>query len=289
MRNFPVLILLLFEFVNSQPKNAEICGRSHNLNNLIDNGKLVTQNERRVVGGNESAPHIWPWNAQLIYTETKIHRCGAAILSDDIVITAAHCFSRSRNPARYTILIGGHEIGSGKSYHIRNISIHPLFNVLMPSSFDIAIARLHGKLNFSENVLPICLPTLEPSVGDNCIVTGWGFQEESGSFSSKLREIRVPIIPLVVCNSILHYFGRVDPLSMFCAGSGSADACQGDSGGPLVCYSDVHQRWELQGLVSWGHGCGRNNIPGVYAKISAIAGWAKSQMKLLKLNDNDIL
>lgn len=58
------------------------------------------------------------------------------------------------------------------------------------------------------------------------LFTGWGFQEESGSFSSKLREIHVPIIPIVICNSILHYFGRVDPLSMLCAGSGGADACQ---------------------------------------------------------------
>ncbi|VDK81171.1 unnamed protein product [Litomosoides sigmodontis] len=289
MRNFQVLVILLIEFLNSQSDSAEVCGRSHDLDNLTRSGKLVAQNERRVVGGNESTPHIWPWTVQLVYTETKIHRCGAALLSDDIVITAAHCFSRSRNPARYAVLIGGHEIGSGESYKIRNISIHPLFNVLMPSSFDVAVARLHGKLNFSENILPICLPMLEPSTTDYCVVTGWGFQEESGSFSSKLRETHVPIIPIVICNSILHYFGRVDPLSMLCAGSGGADACQGDSGGPLVCYSRVRQRWELQGVVSWGHGCGRNNIPGVYTKISAVTGWVNSQMKMLQLNDNDNL
>lgn len=55
---------------------------------------------------------------------------------------------------------------------------------------------------------------------------GWGFQEESGTFSPKLREIRVPIVPTIVCNGILHYFGRVDSLSMLCAGAGGADACQ---------------------------------------------------------------
>uniref|UniRef100_A0A8R1XSU7 Uncharacterized protein n=1 Tax=Onchocerca volvulus TaxID=6282 RepID=A0A8R1XSU7_ONCVO len=64
----------------------------------------------------------------------------------------------------------------------------------------------------------------EPSTGNNCIVTGkeilhnligWCFQEESSSFSPKLREIRVQIIPIVVCNNILHYFGRVDSFSCF--------------------------------------------------------------------------
>ncbi|VDN05469.1 unnamed protein product [Thelazia callipaeda] len=252
---------------------------------MQSSARIDEYSKRRVVGGNESEPHVWPWTAQLIYTETKIHRCGAAILANDIVITAAHCFSRSRNPNRYEVLIGGHELGSGESYTIRNISIHPLFNILMSSSFDVA---LH-KIKFDENVRPVCLPTLEPSVRDDCIVTGWGYQEESGRFSPKLREIRVPIIPVAICNSMIHYLGRVDPLSMLCAGSGGADACQGDSGGPLMCYSNVRQRWELQGVVSWGHGCGRNNSPGVYSKISAVAAWITSQMNILKLNDNDVL
>uniref|UniRef100_A0A8R1XP09 Peptidase S1 domain-containing protein n=1 Tax=Onchocerca volvulus TaxID=6282 RepID=A0A8R1XP09_ONCVO len=95
----------------------------------------MKQNERRVVGSNESTPHKWPWTVQLIYTETRIHRCGATILSDDIVIIAAHCFFRSKtdakpneyqyfhhNPARYTVLIGGEEICSGESYNVRNMS-----------------------------------------------------------------------------------------------------------------------------------------------------------------------
>lgn len=58
------------------------------------------------------------------------------------------------------------------------------------------------------------------------VFTGWDSQEEDGNFPMKLREIQVPIIPIFICNSVLYYFGRLDPLSMICAGSDRADTCQ---------------------------------------------------------------
>ncbi len=46
---------------------------------------------------------------------------------------------------------------------------------------------------------------------------------------------------------------------------------QGDGGGPLVCQVDGF--YELAGLVSWGFGCGREDVPGVYVKVSSFIGW----------------
>ena len=50
------------------------------------------------------------------------------------------------------------------------------------------------------------------------------------------------------------------------------DACNGDSGGPLY-DSDNNV---LVGVASWGTGCGLDEYPGVYARISAQFDWIKS-------------
>ena len=41
---------------------------------------------------------------------------------------------------------------------------------------------------------------------------------------------------------------------------------QGDSGGPLVVMNGAN--YEVQGVVSWGRGCGDAGYPGVYARVT---------------------
>ena len=63
---------------------------------------------------------------------------------------------------------------------------------------------------------------------------------------------------------------------MFCAGyaQGGIDSCQGDSGGPLVLLeNDVPT---AHGVVSWGVGCGRAGMYGVYAKLEDSKIWMQN-------------
>ena len=64
--------------------------------------------------------------------------------------------------------------------------------------------------------------------------------------------------------------------SMMCAADPGKDACQGDSGGPLMGVEPSTNRIYLAGVVSWGVGCGREDLPGVYAKVSNYVPWIQS-------------
>nr|CDJ93217.1 Peptidase S1 S6 domain containing protein [Haemonchus contortus] len=238
--------------------------------------------ESRLVGGIESDPHSWPWVVQLTYR--GVHKCGGVLIDEQFVLTAAHCFSKNRIPLMYRVHVGAHRSGGGRIHFIRNISIHSLFNVVWPSSYDVALLRIFPpvKLNGSTTVQSICLPSFSTVTHQMCVAAGWGMTKEQGRRSDVLREIHVPIVPFTQCNNMAHYAGRIHFPSMFCAGysEGLIDSCQGDSGGPLMCTN--MGRWEVQGLVSWGIGCGRRGKPGVYSKVHAALPWIQSEMQRLQ-------
>lgn len=58
---------------------------------------------------------------------------------------------------------------------------------------------------------------------------------------------------------------------------GGVDSCYGDSGGPLVC-PDSQGAYHLQGIVSWGRGCGRARQPGIYTRVWPFFPWITEQI-----------
>ena len=64
------------------------------------------------------------------------------------------------------------------------------------------------------------------------------------------------------------------PSTAICAGAEGRDACDGDGGGPLVC--EHNGQWFQVGIVSFGIGCGRRGIPGVYTRVQAYEQWIEN-------------
>ncbi|CAI4231786.1 unnamed protein product [Auanema sp. JU1783] len=236
--------------------------------------------ENRLIGGLVTKPHSWPWTVQLMFN--GIHRCGGALIDNNFVLTAAHCFARSRIPSMYKVMLGGHKSGSGIPRNVTDIAIHDLFNIAWPNSYDVAVLRIDPPANITDTVRKICLPALPAPINGICVVAGWGVLSENGRKSQELREIHVPIVPWLECNNLENFRGRVHLPSMICAGysQGNLDSCQGDSGGPLMC--SFNGKWEVQGLVSWGIGCGRPGHPGVYSSVYSVLPWIQYQMWNLK-------
>jgi len=108
--------------------------------------------------------------------------------------------------------------------------------------------------------------------GDICYVAGWGRIGETLGTARILQETQVPIVNNTVCDDA-YVRNHVTEEAMLCAGyaEGGIDACQGDSGGPLICVEDNQP--VLRGVVSWGIGCARRGLYGVYTRTSSYIDW----------------
>lgn len=232
---------------------------------------------KRIVGGTDAQPGEFPWQVALVldgYPAAAGQFCGASIIDESHLLTAAHCLVAT-GPGDFYVRAGQISLLGTVSVQNRSVSaviLHQEYDSFSQAN-DIAVVRLQQPLDLSgPDAQSVELPDqnefgFEP--GDILTVTGWGDTSEGGTGSTVLKKVNVPAINLNTCNSSLFYSGSVLP-GMLCAGIGGRDSCQGDSGGPLV-------RDRLQiGVVSWGYGCARPNRPGVYTDISFYRDWIET-------------
>jgi len=245
--------------------------------------KGTNRRRGRVVGGADGAPGEWCWQVALINSQNQ-YLCGGALIGTQWVLTAAHCVTNIvRSGDAIYVRVGDHDLtqkfGSpgAQTLRVATTYIHHNHNSQTLDN-DIALLKLHSEAELKEGVCLVCLPARGTSqkTGKKCTVTGYGYMGETASIPLRIREARVPIVHDSECvrkiNSVTEKI-FILPTSSFCAGGEKGhDACQGDGGGPLVC-EDQQGFHELTGLVSWGFGCGRKDVPGVYVKVSSFIGW----------------
>ncbi|XP_026531031.1 plasminogen [Notechis scutatus] len=127
----------------------------------------------RVVGGCVSNPHSWPWQISLRVRYNNFHFCGGTLIQPQWVLTATHCLDRSSNPNFYKVSLGLHtEAGLEPSTQHR--VVEKIFKE--PSRADIALLKLSSPIKITNEVIPVCLPSVNTVVagGAECYVTGWG-------------------------------------------------------------------------------------------------------------------
>nr|XP_057918663.1 uncharacterized protein LOC131110034 [Doryrhamphus excisus] len=245
--------------------SAELCG--------------IIPSNTKIVGGGDAGEGSWPWQASL---QNSGHACGGSLINKEWVLSAAHCFS-STSTLGWSVFLGLQNLQSSNpnqvSRTVDTIILHPDFD---SSSFnnDIALLRLSSAVPFTAYIRPVCLAASSSEFhnGTDSWVTGWGTVQEGVSlpFPQTLQEVEVPVVGNRQCNC-LNGVGSVTD-NMICAGvlEGGKDACQGDSGGPMMSQQD--SIWVQSGIVSFGFGCARPNLPGVYARVSRYQSWINSHI-----------
>ncbi|XP_012500631.1 PREDICTED: prothrombin isoform X2 [Propithecus coquereli] len=252
--------------------------------------------EGRIVEGLDAEIGIAPWQVMLFRKSPQELLCGASLISDRWVLTAAHCLLYPPWDKNFTendllVRIGKHsrtryERNIEKISMLEKVYIHPRYNWRENLDRDIALLKLKKPITFSDHIHPVCLPDKETvarlfQAGYKGRVTGWGNLKEKWTSSidevqpSVLQVVNLPIVERSVCKASTRI--RITD-NMFCAGykpeeGKRGDACEGDSGGPFVMKSPFNDRWYQIGIVSWGEGCDRDGKYGFYTHVFRLKKW----------------
>ncbi len=199
--------------------------------------------------------------------------CGGTLISNSLVLTAAHCVDGYKVEAVAFGVKSLEEFDRALMVKPKYIFIHAKYDSQTLKQ-DIALIVLedYDKSQHPYPIKPIGIASEIPANVD-LEVTGFGNASSYGwLFLSQLMAVTVPRISTAICRTMGELYADVDD-TQICAGlaQGSQDSCSGDSGGPLVMQ--INGVTELVGVVSYGEGCALEGRPGVYTNASVYKNW----------------
>uniref|UniRef100_A0ABK0L377 Complement C2 n=1 Tax=Rattus norvegicus TaxID=10116 RepID=A0ABK0L377_RAT len=132
---------------------------------------------------NASDQERTPW--QVTFKPKSKETCQGSLISDQWVLTAAHCFHDAQMEDRHLwrVIVGDPTSHHGKEFHVEEVLVAPGFNVHAKQSQgisefyadDIALLKLSQRVKMSSHARPICLPctvganmALRRSPGSTC-------------------------------------------------------------------------------------------------------------------------
>jgi hypothetical protein len=266
----------------------------------------ASANDTRIVGGTATTIQQFPWQVALarndaFYPGNGFQRqfCGGTLVAPTIVITAAHCVFDNpvaaigfNPPNQFEVFTGrtnlssseGQAIDVAELYYFEGSPTAPVLQrqsadpspsagqLYNPSTseWDAVFLQLSAP---STSGVPIQIAGADEAAAwapaQAALISGWGDQAEgANNFPDQLRAATISMLSDTDCTNA--YGAGYVATTMACAGvlAGGVDTCQGDSGGPLVVRLGTGAV-RLVGDTSFGIGCARPLVPGVYGRLAA--------------------
>lgn len=267
MRSVISLTLLLIALTQCSGREIGLVRRpaSHQLD--ID----LVRPESRIVGGTDAPQASAPYQVSIMNTFGE-HVCGGSIISDEWILTAAHCLEW---PIQYLKIVTGSNdyTKPGAEYLVDAAKKHcehdkPAYHN------DIALIHTATRISFDERTQPIKLATKDSGLkaGDKVTLTGWGSVKAWGRYATQLQTIDLAYVEHASCEKSVrnaNWLGEGHICTYTKEGEGS---CHGDSGGPLI-----DQEHNLVGVVNWGEACAVG-YPDVFASVAYYHDWITKMM-----------
>uniref|UniRef100_A0A6P4EZN1 Serine protease snake-like n=1 Tax=Drosophila rhopaloa TaxID=1041015 RepID=A0A6P4EZN1_DRORH len=243
-------------------------------------------------GGVPAAPKEYTPAARLGHRSSAKNQtkwfCGGTLISDRVVLTAAHCFYSdvgSVNIVRLGELVfdSDKDDAEPEDFEVLERKAHPDFRYPVLYN-DIGIIRLSGEVRYNRYKLPACLPLSGGDQLASFTAIGWGQKGFTQYEQSKeLRKV------------VLQNYGQscrrtTEPSedlpegykadSQLCVGSpGHKDTCNGDSGGPLlISYTGDGCQHQVMGITSIGIACDTPEFPSLYTRVHFFRDWIKKEL-----------
>ncbi|XP_011868422.1 PREDICTED: limulus clotting factor C-like isoform X2 [Vollenhovia emeryi] len=265
---------------------------------LPECGTSVARGNTLIVNGFQAKTGVFPWHVG-IYTKGRKDDyrqiCGGTLITNNLVVSAAHCFYDETENALYGA--SKYAVAIGKHYRDWYTSEEYAQQSLLESiqaggryqgargnfADDIALLKLKTPFELTALVKPVCVDwdnTYEREqlqVGHAGKVVGWG-RDIKGESAKSLQEIDMPFVPYDQCLSAVPAdFRGFLTSDKFCAGHlNGSSVCDGDSGGGLCFEKDGI--WYLRGIVSVSPenkgSCDYNSYVG-FTSVSHFRDWIR--------------
>ncbi|XP_005185364.2 serine protease 7 [Musca domestica] len=248
----------------------------------------------KIYGGEEAELGEFPWLVNLEHKKANgdlVSVCAGNIINHRYVLTAAHCIKgkiEEKVGKVVSVRVGDHNtqtqidcnnfgcIDPFQRLNVERIIVHKNFNTnpKIYNIHDIALIRTDRPIIYTDTVAPVCLPNVLPNIpqlrnGMKLSVAGWG-HNGTVKYTASKQKVEVPYVENNNCPYLL-----AD--EQLCAGGEyRKDSCTGDSGGALTRLSP--EGWWIEGLVSYGRGCGLET-PAIYTRIRSYIDWIRSNME----------
>ncbi|XP_063709983.1 chymotrypsin-1-like [Culicoides brevitarsis] len=236
-----------------------------------------SERQPRIWAGKEAQRGQFPYQVLLIVDPIY---CGAAVLNENYVITAAHCVKGKpiKNIFLYFDVLQFSDANSNSTLRkVIDVKIHEDFT-LAEFSNDIALLKLDVPLTFNKFIQPVVLPDPKIDVANKLLtLSGWGIYDKSLEGSNFLRYASARAMDKKKCKRSLQKY-NISSKRILCQTSIDFDdgpSCSGDSGGPVV----LNGTSVLVGIVSFGIDCGFGENTSYSMRVSDFMDWIKKNMK----------